>query len=288
MNPIKERVPVRIAAQGVLTRTVRDTALFHSEMERMLAPNDLPPIGHVTAPGTRRLRVGLCLTASRGLPIHPETLAAVRAAGQLCAELGHHVEEVGPPADDQFAADFLRYWTLLALLLHRSGGAVYGEGFDGDLVEDLTKGMSAMALRQSTRAPGSLRRLRRMARTPSTGFERYDVLVSPVTGYPAPPLGHLGPDVEFRDHLVRLIRFASMTPVQNVTGEPAISLPLGRTSDGRPIGVHVAAPMGHERRLLELALELEQAAPWPVRTSASRATPPADDPPEGTRQASRA
>jgi amidase len=87
---------------------------------------------------------------------------------------------------------------------------------------------------------------------------------------------------------VRLIRFASMTPVQNVTGEPAISLPLGRTSDGLPIGVHVAAPMGHERRLLELALELEEAAPWPVRTSAGQATRPAIDPTEATRQASRA
>jgi amidase len=71
--------------------------------------------------------------------------------------------------------------------------------------------------------------------------------------------------VEFRTHLVRLIQFASMTPVQNVSGAPAMSLPLGRSAEGLPIGVHLAAPFGHERRLLELALELEQAAPWPTR-----------------------
>jgi amidase len=58
-----------------------------------------------------------------------------------------------------------------------------------------------------------------------------------------------------------------MTPVQNVSGAPAMSLPLGRSSEGLPIGVHLAAPFGHERRLLEVALELEEAAPWPMRTT---------------------
>ena len=156
------------------------------------------------------------------------------------------------------------------------------------MVEDLTKGMSAMALRQAAQVPGSLRRLRRMARTPDTGFDRYDLLVSPVTGYPAPPIGYLGPDVQFRDHLVRLIRFASMTPVQNVSGEPAMSLPLGRTSQGLPIGVHFAAPFGQERRLLEVALELEEAEPWPVRTSAGLAPQSVAALPEDDLQASRA
>ena len=109
-----------------------------------------------------------------------------------------------------------------------------------------------------------MRRLRRLAREHEAGFDSYDVLISPVTGHPAPPIGHLGPDVEFRTHLVRLMRFCSMTPVQNVSGSPAISLPLGRSADGLPIGVHIAAPFGHERRLLGLALELEEAAPWPT------------------------
>lgn len=267
MNPLKERIPVRIAAQGVLTRSVRDTALLLALADPARSDPGLPPIGHVTRPGAPRLRIGMCVTTLRGLPLTLDTVAAVRSAGSLLAGLGHHVEEVGPPVGEEFATDFLRYWALLAFVLHRSGSKAYGEGFDGTQVEDLTKGLSGMLTRQADRVPGSLRRLRRMARNPDAAFGQYDVLLSPVTGYPAPPIGHLGPDVEFRTHLVRLLQFASMTPVQNVSGAPAMSLPLGRSSEGLPIGVHLAAPFGHERRLLEVALELEEAAPWPVRTT---------------------
>jgi len=87
-------------------------------------------------------------------------------------------------------------------------------------------------------------------------------VLTPVTGYPAPEIGFLGPDVDFRIHMVRLLQFSSFTPSQNVTGSPAISLPLGRTRDGRPIGVQLSAPRGQEARLLQIAYELEEAAPW--------------------------
>jgi amidase len=266
MNPLKERIPVRIAAQGVVTRSVRDTALFLALTDPARPDAALPPIGHVTRPSAERLRIGMCVTTLRGLPMSPDTVAAVRSAGALLEDLGHHVEDVGPPVGEEFAMDFLRYWALLAFVLHRSGSAAYGAGFDGAQVEELTKGLSGMLTRQADRVPGSLRRLRRLSRNPDAGFDQYDLFLSPVTGYPAPPIGHLGPDVEFRTHLVRLLQFASMTPVQNVSGAPAMSLPLGRSAAGLPIGVHLAAPLGRERRLLEVALELEAAAPWPVRT----------------------
>ncbi len=275
MNPLKERIPVRIAAQGVLTRSVRDTALVLALADPARPDAGLPPIGHVTRPGTQRLRIGMCLTTLRGLPLSADTVAAVRSAGALFEDLGHHVEEVGPPVGNEFAMDFLRYWALLAFVLHRSGASAYGQGFDGTRVEELTKGLSALLTRQIDQVPGSLRRLRRLSRRPDAGFDTYDLFLSPVTGYPAPAIGHLGPDVEFRTHLVRLLQFASMTPVQNVSGAPAMSLPLGRSTEGLPIGVHLAAPFGHERRLLEVALELEEAAPWPLRpdslTTAARA-----------------
>jgi amidase len=267
INPIKAMAPILITAQGVLTRSVRDTALFYAHLERTRPVAGLPPIGHVTGPGRPRLRVGMCLTTIRGLPLSADTVAAVRGAGELCASLGHHVEETGPAVGEEFGADFLRYWALLAFLLHRRGAALYGRGFDGSRTEELTKGLSAMVVRQAEKVPASLLRLRRLSREHEADFadNRYDVLLGPVTGYPAPPIGYLGPDVEFHTNLVRLLQFASSTPVQNVTGSPAISLPLGRSSTGAPLGVHIAAPFGHERRLLELALELEEAAPWPTR-----------------------
>jgi amidase len=94
-------------------------------------------------------------------------------------------------------------------------------------------------------------------------------MLSPVVAHETPRIGHLGPDVPFRTHLVRLLRYASFTPLQNVTGSPAISLPLGRTADGMPVGVQVVAPFGHEARLLSLAYELEEVAPWRTRTAAA-------------------
>ena len=68
-----------------------------------------------------------------------------------------------------------------------------------------------------------------MARDHGAGFDRFDLVVSPVLGHPPPPIGHLGPDVDAHTHLVRLLRFTSFTPIQNVSGDPGLSLPLGRT-----------------------------------------------------------
>jgi amidase len=264
ISPIKDRAPIVITAQGVVTRTVRDAALFHAMLERVHPGAGLPPIGHVTGPNRARLRIGVCTTAIRGLPLSPDTVAAARAVGELCAGLGHDVVEVGPPVGDDFGPDFLHYWALLGLLLHRRGGILYGPGFDGSRVEAITRELSGMVLRRAPSMPGSLLRLRRLSVQHEVDFARYDVLLTPVTGHPAPPIGHFGPRVEAREHLVRLIRFALATPLANVSGSPAISLPLGRTATGLPIGVQLAAPFGHERRLLEVAYELEQASPWPL------------------------
>jgi amidase len=224
----------------------------------------LPAVGLVEGPADRRLRIGVVMTGTRGLPVSRATIAALLGVADLCAGLGHRVEEVEPPVDDSFGPDFLRYWGLLALAIKHGGSSIYGAGLDGSRTEPFTTGLSRMVTAQLPRLPASLRRLRRLAREHEQLYERVDVLLSPVTGHEAPPIGYLGPDVDFRTHLVRLLRFTSFTPVQNVSGSPAISLPLGRSPYGWPIGVHVGAPFGHERRLLELAYELEAAAPWPT------------------------
>ena len=184
MNPLKERIPVRIAAQGVVTRSVRDTALLLALTDPARPDAGLPPIGHVTRPGTERLRIGMCVSTLRGLPLSPDTVAAVRRAGALFEDLGHHVEEVGPPVGEEFATDFLRYWALLAFVLHHSGSAAYGKGFDGAQVEEFTRGLSKMLNRQIDRVPGSIRRLRQLSRNPDAGFEKYDLFLSPGHGIP--------------------------------------------------------------------------------------------------------
>lgn len=258
-RPDLERLPINLVTQGVVTRSVRDTARYLAEAERLRPAPNLPPVGHVTGPEPRRLRIGVLTESVRGLPLDPATIDVVDRAATLCEGLGHHVESVAVPVNDQFATDFLRYWAFIAFMLKRTGRRMYGEGFDGSRVEEFTRGLSWMFTREAERLPLSLRRLRALARDGESVFPAFDVLLSPVLGHPAPPIGFLGPEVEFRTHLIRLLRFTTFTPVQNVTGSPAISLPLGMSADGMPIGVQAAAPAGHEARLLSLALEIEGA-----------------------------
>jgi amidase len=76
------------------------------------------------------------------------------------------------------------------------------------------------------------------------------------------PIGYIGPEVDPREHLVRLLRFASFTALQNVSGAPGISLPMALSSQGLPIGIHAAGRFGQEQLLLDLAAQIEQAQPW--------------------------
>jgi amidase len=94
-------------------------------------------------------------------------------------------------------------------------------------------------------------------------FRRNEVVLSPVVSHIAPPLGHLSPTVPFDELLQRLVAYVSYTPLHNVAGAPAISLPMGMASEGVPIGVMLFAAYGDERTLLELAYALEAEQPWP-------------------------
>ena len=261
--PELDRLPVNMVTQGVVTRTVRDTALYFAAAEREYRNPALPMIGHVTEPSRERLRIGMFVSGQDGIGVSADISEAVMAAGRLCERLGHHVELIDYPYGDHFGRDFLRYWSLLGLSVRTLGGQLYGRGFDANLVEDFTRGLAGLASGGLERMPASMARLRRMAGTQPEVFQRFDLTLAPVLGHAAPQLGWLGPDVEFRTHLVRLLRFAGFTAQHNIAGTPAISLPLGRTRDGRPIGVQFGAGVGQERRLLEVALQLEEAAPWP-------------------------
>ena len=210
--PELARLPVPITVQGVLSRTVRDTARYYAEAERLYRDGSLPPVGLVTSPSPERLRIGVVLGASRGLVVAPDVVAAVEAAGRLLESLGHHVEQTAVPADDTFGPDFLRYWALLSFGLQHAGGRLYGEGFDSSRTEALTQGLARFASSHALGMPGSLRRLRRLAAEPEAWTQRYDVLVSPVLAHEPPPLGYFGPDMDVHDHVVRLLRFASFTP----------------------------------------------------------------------------
>jgi amidase len=94
-------------------------------------------------------------------------------------------------------------------------------------------------------------------------FARLEVVVSPVLAHTTPLLGHLAPTVPFDELVDRLTHYVSYTPLNNIAGSPAISLPLAMSADGLPIGVQLSAAHGDERTLLELAYLLEAEIAFP-------------------------
>jgi amidase len=256
-------LPVRITTQGVLTRTVRDTARFYAAAEELWRNPKLPPVRAVEGPGRTRLRVGVVLDSVTGARTDEETRSCVLDTAALLDGLGHHVEEAPAPVSARFADDFSLYWGLLGFLVSRTGTRILDPRFDVALTDNLTRGLAAMCRRELVRTPGMLYRLRRSTHRYRAAFTRYDVLLSPVLGHTTPALGHLSPTLPFDELFARLTTYVGFTPLNNAAGGPAISLPSGMTRGGLPIGAHFSADLGDERTLLELAFEVEEARPWP-------------------------
>jgi amidase len=254
-------LPVNVAVQGVLTRTVRDTIAFYDALESRGSP--IAPIGAVTPMRGRRLRIGLFVTSPIGSPVDPEHRAAAEQTGALCESLGHHVEAIDCPFDGSVIHDFLRYWGFIAFAHQRGGKLLTHRGFDAARLEPWTVGLAKYFTDNVAASLAAIMRLRRVAASYATVMRRYDLLLSPTTAEPVGLHGHLGADVPFDVAYDRLLRFVPATAIPNAAGAPAISLPLGRSTSGLPIGVHFAAAAGDDRTLLQLALALEAAKPWP-------------------------
>jgi amidase len=255
-------MPVRIVADGVLTRSVRDTAAFLRESEKHHRNLKLPPIGDVTGPGRKRLRIAMVIDSVDGLHTDPQVVEAVRDTGRLLESLGHHVEEIDAPVPESFIDDFLSYWSLLATFLVGTGKRTLDPSFDRSLTDNLTRGLARNGLLKTWRLPKTLGRLGASKYVSARFFREYDAAITPTIALPTPELGWLNPTQPYEVVIDRLIHLANFTPLQNATGDPAISLPMGVDAKGLPIGVQIASSQGHEARLLEVAYELEEARPF--------------------------
>nr|WP_296773554.1 amidase [Rhodococcus sp. (in: high G+C Gram-positive bacteria)] len=256
-------MPVNIVSNGVLTRTVRDTATFVAQIERYRAAPRLAPVGLVEGPSSRRLRIGVISSSLPGIDVDDPTRKAVSDTAQLLSALGHDVTELGLPLPEKeleaFQEDFKHYWGLLAFAVHRFGKRVMDPSFDASAIDALTRGLSAMFLRAFWRTPQVIRRLRQSEAIYHRSFADVDVMVSPVVAHTTPRLGHLSPANGFDVLFPRLLAYVAFTPLNNASGGPALSLPLAQSPEGLPIGVQLSADHGAEGRLLELAFELEAA-----------------------------
>jgi amidase len=259
---------------GALTRTVRDAAavldVISARMpgEPYYAPPLPRPLSQEVGAEPGRLRIGVLDRPGVSLYLDdPECRAAVAGVARLLESLGHHVEESAPAAisDPEFARHFNTVIAADTQAMLEDFEAVLGRDLGEDEIEPRN-----MAYRRAARALGAAGYLHgrtwlgQWARRMADWWERHDVLVTPTVGAPPPELGWFtaaGPEHEGR----RVASFIPYTAQFNVTGQPAVSLPLHWTPGGLPVGVQFVAGYGREDTLIRLAGQVEQAAPWTDR-----------------------
>lgn len=268
-----------LAVEFVLTRTVRDTAALLDAVsgpmpgDPYFAPPPVRPFGSEAGAPVGKLRVGFMRRAPAGMAdVHPDCVAAVLQTARLLESLGHHVEESHPSALDQ-AQDWLEpLWVVVAASLAglvslwemRIGRTIQQEDVEPHNWMMVEMGKSLTAL-QHLQAVGALHAVtRRIASW--WNEEGFDLLLTPTVAEPPPPLGEfVSTPAEPMAAARRVEKILPFTPAFNVTGQPAISLPLYWNSENLPIGVQLVAAYGREDLLIRVASQLEQASPWSDR-----------------------
>ncbi len=265
-----------LSVNHVVTRSVRDCAAILDATygpgpgDAAIAPPPRRPYVEEVGAEPGRLRIGL-LAANPGGELHPDCEAAVRAAGKLLESLGHHVGEEQPPILDtarELSGSFGARWCVNARMGVLGAGELIGRELSEADVEPVTWAMASVGAQVS--GVDLARGLAASARlTRALGLwwaEGWDLLVTPTLGTPPPRLGELIGTPE--DPMRGVVRTAAVVPFTthfNVSGQPAISLPLSWNAEGLPIGVQLVADYGREDLLLRIAAQLEAAQPWSDR-----------------------
>jgi amidase len=258
----------------VVTRTVRDTAVALDVIGGAMPgdPYVAPPPARRYAsevgadPG--RLRVGLLAGPPReGVRVDPECAEAARRAARALEGLGHQVEEAHPEAYEDVGCA-RAYVTVVACNVARALDAVgekLGRALEADDVEATTWALAGIGRATPvTQYLATLEWVHRFGRRMAAWWESgFDLLLTPTVAEPPPRLGEFAspPDVPLRGFL-RAAPFGAFTFPINLTGQPAISLPLHWTPAGLPVGAMGVAASGREDLLLRVAAQLEQVLPW--------------------------
>jgi amidase len=260
-----------LAVDHVVTRSVRDCAAALDAIAGNV-PGDpywappAPPSWLAASEETpRRLRIAFSGRKLDGGAMHPDCASAVRHAAKLCAELGHEVEEAGQEFDlSVLVPSFMAVWSANLAAAVDSVAQLTGQIPTAGMFEGLTWGMYT-AGRQVGASQYLLAKdaLQRASRGAAKFHEAHDLWLMPTLG--TPPMKNGVFDIDEQDitrGFLPLFDYVPFTAFQNVTGQPALNLPLYWTDAGLPIGVQFAAPFGDEKTLFQLAHQLEEAAPW--------------------------
>jgi amidase len=261
--------PLDIAVQGCVSVSVRDTARMLAATERKGASAILPPVGMISTPVSSKLRVGVL---TRGFAAHEadaEVAAIVRLAGRELEGMGHTVSETRWPTPASFSDDFLAFWSLGAAQDIAGATNASGRPASADWFEPFSLRMAQNASSLTPADQGAvIQRLGQATTAYNEWIKSFDIVLSPVFASPPSPLGYLRGDVPFDTLRERLLQQVGYTLIHNVCGAPAISLPLGWSTAGLPVGVQVCAAVGAEALLLQIAYAFEEAMPWTARRPA--------------------
>jgi amidase len=273
LKPSRGRVP-RLAqswlgavVEGVVSQTVADSARVLDVISRQdplawyNAPAPSRPFAGETSTPPGTLRIGLMAEAPLGIPTDPACSEAARSTAAVLEELGHSVEEVEVPTiSEEMVPPFIAL---------TQGGLADYEGVDWTAVEPHIAHQRGLA--GETGAYDyvlAARTLELLSRREVARWGRdFDVLLTPVSAILPPPAGsvlnaqHAAPD----QPLFEVVASVSFTAFGNVTGLPAVSLPMHWTPEGVPVGVQLVAGPWQEAKLISLSAQLEQARPWAGR-----------------------
>ncbi|MDV3128408.1 amidase [Mycobacterium sp. 21AC1] len=262
------------AVFNCVTRTVRDTAAYLDAVGGALPGEPyalaMPRVSFLESAAIPRdrLRIGVMLTCPDGEAVDPEVRAAVEAAAELCATLGHEIVDFDLRYDwGHIREFFVRITAVTATMMFDGAGRAMGRQVTPADVEPVTWEMIEFG-RQFSAVDYALdtEQLRQVGQQLIVDQLPFDVVITPVMPVVSRPLGWYDmslPSLDsYHDRLLADMQF--MVPF-NLAGQPAISLPLGSTSAGLPLGVQFVGGIGDEDVLLSLATQLEQAAPWKVR-----------------------
>jgi amidase len=267
-----------LVSEHALTRTVRDSAALLDETsgpsigDPYYAPAQERPYLEETKRGTGKLKIGFLTSAPEGWgnirEVHPDCLSAVNDAARLCEELGHHVEEIAPnqlsnPNIQQYynviwsslMGHFIGYWE------RELGRKINDDEVEALNWEDYQAGFDITGATYLQTLEEVQRYSRKIAHWYHDG--EYDLLLTPTLRIPPSEFGTFESNkAEPRTILDTATSFNPFTRIQNLTGQPAMSVPLFWNKDHVPIGVQFAGRFGGEATLFRLAAQLEHARPW--------------------------
>ena len=278
LGPGASEITAPFAYQFAETRSVRDMAALLDAIHgpaagsSVMYPNVKTPFLAEMRKDTGKLRIAL---SHRGWdkPAHPEVINQLEKVAKQLEGMGHHVEEATP------AIDFSEYRNCFSLMYYM-GIKMGVEGIAKMAGKPVDESAASAIILKATREYklpsveeylGTMSLTDKFTRILGEFFQRYDVILTPTLAQPVYPLGYLSfeqTDISMEEYSDRLFGSSQFLQLANLTGIPAVSLPLCQTSNGLPLGAHFMAPMGEDALLIRIAAAMEQAMPWRNRLPA--------------------